>query len=145
MSRMPARVLVLAGLQFWLAGVQSLPADGVPAAGGVPGPPGSRSGSPADRLARSRSQELLARGFDSPSQFREDVRDLCAFRPLESSQIYYISTVGSTYTRLWDLESWDAHISLWRYGSLPCPIPRACAEEGAPRRAAPCKLAQLQS
>ena len=120
MPRMPARVLVLAGLQFWLAGVQSLPADGVPAAGGVPGPPGSRSGSPADHLARSRSQELLSRGFDSPSQFREDVRDLCAFRPLESSQLYYISTVGSTYTRLWDLESWDAHISIWRYGSLSC-------------------------
>jgi hypothetical protein len=114
-----ARAAVLVGLH--LAAVQSLPLGGVPGA-----PPPLPLENAFARDARVPGLDLPSiRGgmkpieFDCPAQFRADVTELMASRPVEKTQLYYISTVGSTYTKLWDVEAWDAHISIWRYGSLP--------------------------
>ena len=114
-----SRAAVLVGLH--LAAVQSLPLGGVPGA-----PPPLPLENAVARDARVPGLDLQSiRGgakpieYDCPAQFRADVTELMASRPVENSQLYYISTVGSTYTKLWDVEAWDAHISIWRYGSLP--------------------------
>lgn len=52
---------------------------------------------------------------DNAALFRRDVAALQAQRSQEISQLEYISTCGSTYTVLWDAESWDGHISVSRY------------------------------